>query len=189
MASFGAKRPRFAKIKTELEATLPTYEDAVTIGRLVKADRSISYASGKLYADNELAESMDEFVSGMIAMETDDIEDEIAAEVYGAEVEDGEVRYRSGDTPPFGGLVYYKNLMRNGIKFYKGYYYPKVKAVMGNDTAQTKADNITFGTAATTFTVFRCDCDDWQVTKEFPEEDAAASWCDEKLGVETPPIG
>lgn len=188
MASFGAKNPRFAPITEEPAAALPTYGAIVTVGRLIKADRSIQYASGKLYANDELAESVDEFVSGSIAMETDDLEDEVAVSIYGAEVASKEVHYKAGQTAPIGGLVYYKVLMRNGVKFFKGYYYPRVKAVMGNDTAQTKSDSITFGTESTTFTVFRCKSDDWCITEVFPasEESAVIKWCDSKLGVEVP---
>lgn len=182
MASFGARRPRWAPINTEPEAALPTYETTLTIGKAIKMDRSIQYASGKLYANDELAESVDEFVSGSIAAETDDVLDEVASAIYGATVEQKEVHYKAGDSAPYGGLTYIKVLMRKGVKFYKGYFYPKVKAVMGNDTAQTKADSITFGTAATTFTVFRCESDDWCITETFDTEAAAIAWCDEKLG-------
>ena len=73
MASFGAKYPHFSKIKTEPDDALPTYEGPVNIGRLVKADLTVNLASGKLYADDELAESVDEFSSGSVAMETDDM--------------------------------------------------------------------------------------------------------------------
>ncbi|WP_195199234.1 hypothetical protein [Faecalispora jeddahensis] len=188
MASFGAQNPRFAPIVTEPAGALPTYGEIVTVGRLIKADRSIQYASGKLYADNELAESVDEFVSGSIAMETDDLEDEVAVAIYGAEVASKEVHYKSGQTAPIGGLTYRKALMRNGIKFFKTYYYPRVKAVMGNDTAQAKSDSITFGTESTTFTVFRCKSDDWCITEVFPAdgEAAAIAWCDSKLGKTEP---
>ena len=58
MASFGAKYPHFSKIKTEPDDALPTYEGPVNIGRLVKADLTVNLASGKLYADDELAESV-----------------------------------------------------------------------------------------------------------------------------------
>lgn len=188
MASFGAKNPRFAPIATEPAGALPTYEEVVSVGRLIKADRSIQYASGKLYANDELAESVDEFVSGSVAMETDDLEDEVAVAIYGAEVVSKEVHYKAGQTAPLGGLTYYKVLMRNGVKFFKGYFYPRVKAVMGNDTAQSKSDSITFGTESTTFTVFRCKTDDWCITEVFPasEENAVIEWCDSKLGVSTP---
>lgn len=181
MASFGAKYPKFAKIATEPENALPTYESDVKIGRLVKADLTVNLASGKLFADDELAESVDEFSSGSIAMETDDMEDSVASEVYGASVEGGQVHYKAGDSAPLGGLAYYKALMRKGVKLFKGYFYPRVKAALGNDSAATKTDSITFGTAATTFTVFRCNSDDWRITKEFSSESAAKAWVDAQL--------
>ena len=166
MASFGAKYPHFSKIKTEPDDALPTYEGPVNIGRLVKADLTVNLASGKLYADDELAESVDEFSSGSVAMETDDMTDDVAAEVYGCTVEEKKVHYKAGDSAPLGGLAYYKVLMRKGVKLFKGYFYPRVKAVLGNDNAATKADSITFGTNSTTFTVFRCNSDDWRITEE-----------------------
>lgn len=185
MASFGAKYPCFAKIKTESESALPDYEGFVTIGRLVKADLSLSFASGKLYADDSLAESVDEFISGTISMETDDVADEVAALIYGAVNDnngDKKVTYSAGDSAPMGGLAYYKALMRNGTKLYKGYYYPRVKATLGGDTAETKGDSITFGTSTTEFTVFECNTGAWRITKEFDTEDGAAEWVDEVLG-------
>lgn len=188
MAQFGAKRPIFNPIDEQPESTLPKYKDAAptVVGKLVKADLSVTLASGKLFADDGLAESVDEFASGSIAMETDDMEDAVASKLYGATVSNNEVHYKAGDTAPEGGLAYYKVLMRKGVKVYKGFFYPRVKAVLGNDTAQTKGDSITFGTSATTFNVFRCNSDDWRITEEFETEAECVAWCDEKL---TPAAG
>ena len=95
MASFGAKNPYFCKVKEEPDGKLPVYDgEPVKIGRLVKADLSITMASGKLYADDELAESVEEFASGSLAMETDDIIDSVASVVYGTN------RYRRGEDGP-----------------------------------------------------------------------------------------
>ncbi len=186
MASFGAKYPRFNKIAEEPENALPKYDPAgpISIGRLVKAELSVSMASGKLYADDQLAEAVDEFVSGSIAMETDEIADAAAGTVYGATVQDKRVSYKAGDTAPMGGLAYYKVLMRNGKKLFKGFFYPRVKAILGNDTATTKGDSITFGTSATTFTVFSCNSGDWRITEEFETEAEAKTWVDTQLGKE-----
>ena len=63
----------------------------------------------------------------------------------------------------------------------KGYFYPRVKAILGNDSAATKADSITFGTNSTTFTVFRCNSDDWRITEELATEAEALAWVKEKL--------
>ena len=183
MASFGAKNPYFNTIADEPEGVLPVYVGTgpVKIGKLVKADLTIALASGKLYADDELAESVDEFSSGSVAMETDDMIDDVAKVVYGCTVEGKEVHYKAGDNAPVGGLGYYKVLMRKGIKLYKGFFYPRVKAVLGNDSAATKGDSITFGTNSTTFTVFRCNSDDWRITEEFETEAEALAWVKEKL--------
>ena len=181
MASFGAKYPNFSPIKDEPDDALPTYTGPVVIGRLVKADLTVALASGKLYADDELAEAVDEFSSGSLAMETDDMVDEVAATVYGATVTDKRVSYKAGDSAPLGGLTYYKVLMRKGVKLFKGYFYPRVKAMLGNDSAATKADSITFGTNSTTFTVFRCNSDEWRITEEFATEAEAKAWVKEQL--------
>ena len=74
MAQFGAKRPVFAPIKTTPDGALPTYdyEKKVTIGKLVKADLTVTNASGELYGDDAPAEKVDMFASGSLALETDD---------------------------------------------------------------------------------------------------------------------
>ena len=73
--------------------------------------------------------------------------------------------------------------MRRGVKYFKGYFYPRVKAALGNDSAATKTDSITFGTTATAFTVFRCKSDDWRIVSEnFEKESEARAWVESKLG-------
>lgn len=187
MASFGAKYPYFCPVKTEPENARPTYDgDPVRIGRLVKADLSIEMASGKLYADDELAESVDEFVSGSVVMETDDMTDDVAAVVYGATVEDGTVHYNVADDPPKGGYGYLKKLMRNKKTLYKGYFYPLVKAVLGNDAAATKSNSITFGTTTTTFTIFACETGGWRDTHEAATEAEALAWLKAQFGAAAP---
>ena len=183
MASFGAKNPYFAPIESEPEGTLPVYKgEPVKIGRLVKADLTLTMASGKLYADDELAESAEEFDSGSIAMETDDILDTVASVIYGATVKEKTVVYNTSDNPPPGGLAYYKKLMRHGKLVFKGLFFPRVKAALGNDAAQTKADSITFGTSTTNFTVSNANNGDWRFTEEFETEDAALAWVKAMLG-------
>lgn len=183
MASFGAKYIRFNQIVGEPDRALPVYKPggAVSLGRLVKADLTVNLASGKLYADDELAESVEEFSSGSLVAETDELEDGSASEIYGCAVIEGEVHYKRGDSPPMGGLAYYKVLMRKGVKFFKGFFYPRVKAALGNDTAQSKGDSITFGTNSTSFTIFGSNSDDWRITKTFKTEEEAMVWVDKKL--------
>lgn len=185
MAAFGAKYLRFAKIATEEKGKLPTYASGVvTLGGLVKADLTVNYASGEMYADDVLAERVEEFISGSLAVEVDELENEEASVVYGARINESEEKAdNASDSAPCGGLGYYKTLVKNGERFWRGYYYPKVKATLGNDTAATKSSSITLATTPLTFTVFEPENGDWRYTKRFSTEAEAVAWVDEKLGV------
>lgn len=183
MAKFGAKYPCFAPITAEAEGALPTYGDGMVMGGLVSANLTVTLASGELWADDRLDEQLSEFASGSLAMETADMTDEVAAAVYGATVENGEVRYNKEDVSPMGGLAYYKTLMRRGKKYYQGYFLPKVRAALGNDNAQTRNNTITFTTTSTTFTVFAPDIGDWRITKTFEREQDAKAWVADKLNI------
>ncbi len=189
MAQFGAKYPRFAPIEAQGEGVLPTYdyEKVVTLGKLIKADLSVTNASGELYADDALAEKIDMFASGTLALDTDDKTDEVHAAIHGAtkDTESSEVTDADTDIAPYGGIAYYKVIVRGGVRYYKGVFLPLVKAILGNDSAATKGSSITFGTSSTSFTVFRCNSGAWRVTKEFTGADAEAAciaWCNQKLG-------
>ena len=126
MAAFGAQYLRFAPIKTEPDSGLPTYEESVSLGELVKAELTISLASGEIYGDDRLVEKIEEFSSGSLAVEVTDMTDDVEAKVFGSTYssESGLVD-KTSDTVPYGGVGYYKSMVRNGQKCYKAYYYPK----------------------------------------------------------------
>jgi hypothetical protein len=174
MAEFGAKHPCFKA---------DTSNSGVVLGKLVSANLTVNLASGESYADDALDEQLSEFASGSIAMETNDMTDENASEVYGCKVQDEVVTYNVGDTAPSGKLSYYKSLMRSGKKFFKGIMYPCVRAALGNDNSQTKGSSITFSTTQTTFTVKADDNGDWRKTKTFDKEADAVKWVEEQCSI------
>lgn len=174
MAAFGANYPCFKPAS----ATAGT-----VVGKLVSANATITLASGDLYADDERAEHVSEFAGGNVAMETDDIKDDVAAVIYGAAVNDGLVTYNKDDSAPVGTLAYYKTLMRSGKKLFKGYCYPKVQAALGNDNAQTKGSSITFQTSSTTFEIMSDDNGDWRKTKEFDTAAEAVEWVNTQCAI------
>lgn len=174
MAEFGAKYPCFK----------PSGETAgVVIGKLVSANLTVNLASGELYADDSLAEQLSEFASGSVAMETDNMADSVASTIYGATAENGEVTYNKEDTPPEGVLGYYKALMVGGVKKYRAVVYPRAKAAIGNDNAQTRGSSITFQTAQTTFTILDDSNGDWRKTKDCDTEAAAITYVKNACGI------
>ena len=174
MATFGAKYPAFKPASATA---------GVVLGKLVSANLTVNLASGELYSDDILAEKASEFASGSIAMETDDMTDDVAAIVYGCTVKDKVCTYKSGDAAPEGVLGYYKTLMRSGVKLYKGYVYPRCKAALGNDNAATKGSSISFGTTSTTFTVMANTDTEWRMTQEFATEAEAIAWINSECGI------
>lgn len=176
MAKFGAKEPCFKPDGAE---------SGTVLGKLVSANLTVNLASGELFADDALAEQGSLFYSGNIAVELDDMTDDVAVEVFNAaESQDGSVVYSAGDNAPYGKLVYYKTLMRGGVKSWQGYYYPRVRAVLGNDNAQTKGSSITFQTTTVNFVIFEEeDTGVWRETVSFEDEADAAAWCEEMAAV------
>lgn len=174
MAEFGANHPCF---KADGAAA------GIVLGKLVSANLTVNLASGELYADDSLAEQVSEFASGSIAMETDDMTDDKSSIVYGCKVSNGVVTYNTGDNAPSGCLAYYKAVMRNRKKYYKAYFYPVVRAALGNDNAQTRGSSITFTPVSTTFTVFADGSGDWRKTRTFDDAASAAAWCESQCSV------
>lgn len=176
MAEFGAKMPCFKSNAAGVTA-------GVVLGKLVAANLTVNLSSGELYADDALAEQLSQFASGSIAMETDNMADEVASTIYGATVTDGVVTYKSTDTPPEGTLGYYKTLMVGGVKKWRGYVYPRAKAAIGNDNAQTRGSSITFQTAQTTFAILEDANSVWRKTKDCDTEADAISFVKTACGI------
>lgn len=182
MAAFGAKYIKFAPFKSEPETGMPTYDAAVQLGELVKAELAVSLASGEIYGDDRLVEKVEEFSSGSIAVEVTDMTDDVEATVFGSTYAEADgIVDKTSDTIPYGGVGYCKTLMRGGQKKYKAYFYPKCKAAMGTDSANTKNSSITLSSTPLTFTVFEPNDGDWRYRKTFATEAEAKAWIDSQF--------
>ena len=176
----GAKYPCFAPIATTPVGDLPTYNaPVVVIGELISAALSVTLASGELYSDDALNIKVSDFVSGSVAMQTDGLDDEVVEAIYGATIEaDGTlVTYNTSDEAPYGGLAYYAKMKsKAGGTYFKGYFFPKVQAAMGNDSVTTKSNSPTFSTSNINFTVMPADNGDWMKTEILESESEAKAW-------------
>jgi len=183
MASIGLAYPVWAKITGETASALPTYSAGFALGGAIKADLTITNATGQLYAENMLIEDVSEFSSATIALETDNLTLTAQAAIFGAALVNDELGFGADDVAPFGGFGYYQVLMVNGVKKYRAFYYPKVKAKFETESASTKGNSITFGSAAITLTVVKPKFGKWRYVKEFDTEEAAKAYIDSKLSV------
>ncbi len=188
MASFGTSHLVWSKFKTEdSAAAAPTYDVPINITGNRKCEYTPNMVTGSICGDNTKQEEVTEFVDGTLAIEATDITNAAAAAMLGATIgEDGEITHKEGDVAPYGGVGYIKHLMRGGVKYYKGYFIPKCKAVRQSDSSSTKESSITLTGASMQFTVFPLINNghtDYESPDSFTKESEAIAWIREKFGV------
>lgn len=173
MGAFGANYPCFQ----------PHGGQGIVMGKLVSANFTPNIVKGEQHGDDTTVEQVSEFISGTVAMETDDMTDQVASVVYGAKIEDGAVIYNKDDVAPLGNLAYYKAVRRDHKNYYQAYLYPLARAEIGNDSAQTKGSSITFQSAQTNFTVFTDENGRWREVKTFEDKATARAWCAKQCNI------
>jgi hypothetical protein len=192
MAGVGALWPVFAPYvqadrDDEPGNRLPQYEDHIVLAEFVSGNTTINFAEGQLYGDNALQIDIKDFVSATFALETTYINKEAEAVLYGTKIDPitNELINAGDDVPPWGGFGFVRTVRHKNRTEHVGYYFPKVQANLGNESAQTKNSGINFGTPTTNLTIFKPKYGGWRYKKDFNTEEEALEWVAEKLGIPT----
>ena len=183
MASMGLKYMAWAKQATEPSNAVPTYEAGKVIGKMVSANLAIESNEGELYADDMLAEYINEFKSAEFTAEVNNIPLADQATLYGATYASDEFKATYTDTPPFGAIGGIQILLVGGVRKFRAWFFPKVRATMPDWDATTRGDSISFGTQPIQMKVMTPAYGPWYYLKEFTTEAAAQAYVDSKLGV------
>ena len=183
MAKIGFKYLAWGKMATEPADAVPTYETGKVIGKAVSSSLAITNAEGTLYADDVIAEEISEFSSAMLTHEVDNISLADQADLYGATYADNEIQNGSTDNAPYGGIGGYQVLSVGGVKKYRAYFFPKGKAIVPDESDNTKTASISFGTQPLKIKISAPAYGSWRYLKEFTTEAAAKAYVDTKLGV------
>jgi hypothetical protein len=185
MASMGLKYMAWADIAGETTTAVPTYNAGLVLGKAVSVNSTVSNAEGELYADDMLAEYVSEFSSGELTAEVDNISLENQAKLYGATYADNEFTLSPTDSAPHGGVGGYQVLIVGGVRKYRAWFYPKVRASLPDWDGSTKGSSISFGTQPIKMKIMAPAYGPWYYVKEFTTEAAAKAYIDTKLGVAT----
>lgn len=175
MAKYGAKAIKWAPESTN------GYGATVDLGKLVKVTDTPKFSEGKLYADNSLAEYVNEFTEADVNVEVSDIPTASAVSIFGATsaTESGgtAITYGSEDSAPYGGLGFICCKLVNGVKSYVGIFYPRVKATLEGEEYETKGDTVTFATGKLKFKAVANAANAWkQESAALDSETAAIAW-------------
>lgn len=181
----GASRPYWAKIASEPENALPTYSDGMAFSEFIKLTENLSLAETEFYSNDTLSENAKEFKYCELTYDNKGLSDEIMQKMFGMDLTDGVLTYGADDNSPFGGFGYYRTLMDSATKYYEGIVYPKVKAALGNDTTDTRGENVTFAGTSTSLMAYSCKDTKrtWKKTQIFKTAEEAESWVKTQLGI------
>lgn len=185
MASMGLKYLAWAQQASEPTDAVPTYSTGKVIGKMVSANLSVENNEGELYADDMLAEYINEFKSGEFTAEVGNITLADQAMIYGATYASDEMKVASTDAPPYGAIGGIQILLVNNARKYRAWFFPKVRASLPDWDATTRGDSISFGTQPIKMKVMSPAYGPWYYLKEFTTEAAAQAYIDTKLGVAT----
>ena len=141
MSQYGAAYLRWAPITEEPDGELPKYGDPISLGELNKVTDAPTYSTVTADGDNRVVDSLDEFTGGTIDAAVPELENAVAAKIFGITQtnEDGDLDFSVTDAAPYGGLAFYLNKVKGSKKFFQGVFYPKTKAVPQGHEYATKA--------------------------------------------------
>lgn len=183
--SMGATFPFWAKVKTDDNEQMPTYEGGMAFSEIVKVTENLQKAESQFYSNDAMSESADEFKYCEITFDNKGVPNTLRAALYGAKLEGNKITYGAGDNAPMGGFAFYRVLQDNSTKYYEGVFYPRVKASLTGMTYDTKGENVTFNGEQTKLIAYACKntAQTWKVEEIFATADEALAWVKEQLGI------
>ena len=185
MADIGLKYMAGAKMATEPENAAPTYDAGMVLGKMVQINLAVNNAEGKLYADDELAEYVNEFSEADLTAEVDNIPLDKQATLYGARYEDDELMHFADDQAPNMGVGGVQPLRVGGAKKFRAWFFAKARAALPDWKGTTRGDSISFGTQPIKMKITSPNYGPWYRVKEFASYAAAKAHIDTLLNVST----
>ena len=180
MAFYGLSNPYMAS----LDASAETYSNGFRCGKAISTAVTPNMSTASLYADNSEAERVDEFVNANVTVGTDRLPAQAASALFGHTISDGEETDKDGDANAYVGYGFYISKMEDGVKTYNAAVLTKVKFTEGEESYQTKGDQITFQTPQLSGSATALSNGVWRYkSPDFVQEINADVWIRNKLGI------
>lgn len=186
MAEFKAKRPVIAPITGEADGAAPTYGTGMSVGKLISVSLTVNTNEGSLYADDGLAEYLNEFKDIDVSLNISTIPAAAYEMIFGATVdEDGVIHSTTADQAPYMGFGFVKGEIVNNVQKYWMVWIPKVKFAPIGENCETKGDSISWKTPTLTGKGTAGNDGEWRTLTPFDTEAEAVSALYEKAGIVT----
>lgn len=154
MAKIGLLYPKYCPItisQDESGKDKETYGEIKLFAKAIRASTSLNISQAELYADDELAETANEFINGQLTFESDDIEDDVEADVTGSTVDvEGDVIHSTSDVAPYLRFGFIVRRYKSRKSQYRGVIFLKTVFDALPDDYETKGETIVFKTTTMT---------------------------------------
>lgn len=190
MAMIGLKYPVVGKY-AESGGTV-SHTDGMVLAKAIQANMSINLFSATLYADDGLSESDKGFQDGTIDLNIDDLSQDAAKFIFGANEAAGGVTgddttkmlvYKGDDDVPDVGVGFYAPRKKSGVRSYRAIFFTRVKFGYPNETLDTKGEQITYGTPTIQGTIQLDATGEWKREITVADEAKAVAWLKTQAGI------
>lgn len=187
MAYIGFQKPMYCPFTVSTDTSgneTEIYGEIKTFAKGITLTSSLNTSKTKLYADDGVAEQVNEFISGSMTITVDGIENEVSADIAGAKIdsETGDVTNTDTDTPAYVRFGFIVRRFRDNKSMYRAQIYHKVMFDLPADDYETKGESIVFKTETVTAEIMRNKDRDWRKRSEWKESLAdAREWLTKNL--------
>lgn len=187
MPKIGLKNPMYCPMTIAQDAggnDVETLQPGKVMGKAVTADIQINVANATYYADDSVAESVAEFISGTITNELDELANEVASDLFGSQLDEGELISNENDIAAFIRQGFIVTKIKNNARKYRAIVYMKVKYQVPSEQFQTKGEQITFTGTTLTGTIMRNKDGDWKREKIFDQLADAVAYIKDLVNIQ-----
>lgn len=182
MKKLGLKYPVAAKYDDSTGT--PVYTEGFVIAKAMNANIVITKNNQKLYADDDLDDIDQSFISGLETLGINELTLENQAIMLGHSLDgNGEMLANKDDIAPFLGHGFYGKIKRNGAYKWRAIWFRKIQFGEPNDETTTAGETVAFQTPTIEGEIMKDINGDWKNEKILDTEADAIAWLNEKAGI------
>lgn len=191
LAAIGLRYSVYAPLTENEETGEYSYGIGKRGRKLIKADIKINVSDGKLYADDNVAESAREFIDGTMNINQDDLNNTMRKDFLGNTTENitvgteeiEELSSSDTDTPPFIGYGFVQSKIIDNTRMYRAVFFTKVQFGEPDESAETKGEKISWQSPVLTGAILRRNDGKWKEEITVPSLATAIAYIKSKVNL------
>jgi phi13 family phage major tail protein len=186
MKKIGLKYPVYAKYNDS--TGIPVYSNGAVMAKAMSASIQINRNNQILYADDDIDEIDQSFISGTETLGLNELTLDVQADILGHTIDEetGEMVANEADKAPYVGHGFYGRIRRAGVNKWRAIWFHKMQFSEPNDETETKGETVVFKTPTIEGMIMKDINGDWKSENVFGTEAEAKAWLNTKAGITEP---